>query len=110
MCAIAGPIECPRSVQSPGMVVGAADAGQRYEYRCLVLAVLPVSRPGGCQSRQQVRPRTPALRGLRLWLRLSVVPSPRRRAADLPVRYLAVERSRRPDRGDRGGALLRGAV
>ena len=109
---MAGAVKFPGLVKSAGLVVGSADAGQRRQYRGLVLAVPPASGTAGRQSRQHVRHRAhaPALRGLCFWLRIQVVPAARGCSADLPVRHLAVERRRRPVGRNRGRDLLRGAV
>jgi len=98
-------------VSSPGVVVGSADLGKRRKYCVLVLAV---SRLQGlsCEPGQHFRHRVhaPPLRRLCLWLRVQVGSAARGCSADLSVRHLAVERLRRPIRGNRRRGLLRGAV
>src|ERR1700743_1614429 len=95
-------IEVLGLVKSSGLVVESADAGQRRQYRGLVLAV-PRSPPAA-RHRQRARHRADAAawRGLCVRLRLPLDPAARRCAADLSVRHLAVERCGRTLRGHRG--------
>src|SRR4030088_1506027 len=89
---MAGAIDFPGLVKSPGLVVESADCSQRRKYRGLVLAVPQAARTADGRSRQHARhpAHAAALRGLCLWLCLQVVPAARRCSADLPVRPLAV--------------------
>src|SRR4051812_113178 len=84
--------------ESGGPVVGYADLGQRRQYRGLASAVPAPAWAAGRNAGQRLRRRTDAaaLRGVCVRLRLPLGPAARGRAADLPVRYLAVERVRRP--------------
>src|SRR5882672_2302622 len=109
---MAGAVKFPGVVKSAGLVVGSVDPGQRRKYRGLVLSLPPAPPTADRQSRQHVRHRAhaPALRGLCFWLRIQVVPSARGCSADMLVRHVAVERCRRPDGGNRGRDLLRGAM
>src|SRR5262249_36295513 len=100
-------------VKSPRVVVGAVYARERPQYRGLVLALPLPAETADRRSRRHVRQHradAPSLRGIRLWLRISIVPSARGCSAHLPVRHLAVERRDRTVGGDRGRGLLRGAV
>src|ERR1700738_3362130 len=109
---MAGAVKFPGLVKSPGMVVGSVDPGQRRKHRGLVLAVPSAPPTADRQSRQHVRHRAhaPPLCGLCFWLRIQVVPSARGCSTDLLVRYVAVERCRRPVGRNRGRDLFRGAV
>src|SRR5580704_17958741 len=92
------------------LVVGDAAAGQRRQYRVLDFDVPRASR------RRRLRPysghagHASAQRGLFIRLRLPLVVAARGRAADLSVRYLAIERCRGPFGGDGGRDLSRGAM
>src|SRR6202047_4077601 len=107
---MAGAVKLPGLVKSPGLVVGSVDPGQRCKYRGLVLAEPPVTADWRFRQPLWHRGYAPALCGLCFWLRVQVVPSARGCSADLPVRYLAVERYRRPVGRNRGRDLLCGAV
>ena len=94
-------------------LVGLFDGRQRREY-CLVAGIaLPFRarpRPGGEPAHYADRAALPAERCLCARLRLPLHPAARRRAAHLPVRYLALQRDGRPFRRDRGRAKLRRAM
>ena len=109
---MAGAVRFPGLDESRVLVVGPADAGERRQYRRLVRAVSRASAPAGWRCRQHGRHRAHAavLRGLCFRLRLQVISAARRRSADLPVRHLVVERSGRPDGGDRGRDRFCGAM
>src|SRR3974390_1670846 len=109
---MAGAVEFPGLVKSPGVVVGAAGAGECRKYRSLVLAIrLPAGTPDR-QSWQHVRHRAYALSlgGICFWLRIPVVSPARGRSADMLVRHVAVERNGRPVGSNRRRDLFRGAV
>src|SRR3984885_14091145 len=91
---MAGAVNFPGLVESPGVVVESADAGQRPEHRGLVRAVPPAPRTADGRSRRDAghRVHASALCGLCVRLRLQVVASARGCAADLLVRHLAVQR------------------
>src|SRR5215475_6599532 len=81
------PVAC--AVESPGVVVGDADAGQPRQYRAVVPALPRTARAAGRQHGADAA----ALRDLRVRLRLPLGAAARRCAAHLSVRHLAVERS-----------------
>src|SRR5262245_39270607 len=97
------------AVTASSLVVGVVDVGQHGQCRALVPALPPVLHGAHWQSRWRDGRRANAfsLRSLRVWLRLQVGSPTRGRAANLLVRYLAIERSPRPLRGDSGGNLVR---
>ena len=70
---------------------------------------IAISAPGDTAP-FQVGAHGPAVCGLRLRLRVSIDPAARRRAENLPVRYLAIECPGRAIGGDRRGGLLRDPV
>jgi len=109
---MAGAVKVLGLVKSARVVVVSVDAGERHQYRGLVLALPLPAETADRGSRQHGGQRgdAPSLRGIRLWLCIQIVPSARGCSADLPVRHLAVERHNRTVGGDRGRGLLRGAV
>src|SRR6266550_3789051 len=90
--AMAGAVTVLGLVKSARVVVVSVDAREHHQYRGLVLAVPLPAETADRQSRQYVRHRADALslRGIRLRLRVQIVPSARGCSADLPVRYLAL--------------------
>ena len=102
----------PGLVKSPRVVVVAANARERHKYRGVVLAL---RLPSGTADRRSRQPSDVELMlllccGLRVRLRIQIVPSARGCSAHLPVRHLAVERNGRPVGRDRGRDLLCGPV
>src|SRR5436190_23770208 len=81
------PVAC--AVKSSGLVVGDADLGQRRQHRAVISALSRTPHPTGRQHATDAA----AVRDLRVRLRLPLGAATRRRAAHLPVRYLAVERA-----------------
>jgi len=86
-------------------------ARERDEYRGVFLIVpLPAEAADRRLRYDRHRIDAPSVRGLCVRLRIQIVLAARGCSADLPVRYLAVERHSRTNRSDRGRGLLRCAV
>jgi hypothetical protein len=80
---MAGAVEVLGLVKSARVVVVSVDARERHQYRGLVLALPLPAETADRRSRRRVRHRAdaPSLRGIRLWLRIQIVPSARGRSA-----------------------------
>src|SRR5262245_35701006 len=106
-----GGVEVSGLVKPGCTVVVFPRARERDEYRGLFLTVpLPAEAADRRLRYDRHRIDASSVWGICVRLRIQIVLAARGCSADLPVRYLAVERHSRTIRSDRGRGLLRCAV